>query len=313
MTTADSQFGFVDLQLNGYAGVDFNIDNLSAEALHTACERLKSDQAAGALATFVTADVETMCARLRQFCALREQDALVRDVLWGIHIEGPFFNPATGYVGAHPPEHIRPAEIGVMEQLLDAAGGLTRIVTLAPDADADQKVIRFLSDRGVIASAGHCNPSLDVLKASIDAGLRMFTHLGNGCPTQMHRHDNIIQRVLSLADRLWVCFIADGAHVPWPALSNYLKVVGLDHAIIVTDGTAASGMGKGRYTIGGIEALVGDDLVPRLPHDPQYFAGSALTMPRAADNLKRHLGLDAQTIERLCCANPRKAINAARS
>lgn len=311
MTNADAQSGFVDLQLNGYAGVDFNIDDLSAESLHAACERLQSDRVSGALATFVTADIDTMCARLNRFCTLREQDPLVREILWGIHIEGPFFTPATGYVGAHPPQYIRPAEVGVMDRLLDAAGGLTRIVTLAPDADEGQRVIRLLVERGVVASAGHCNPSLNVLKAAIDAGLSMFTHLGNGCPTQLHRHDNIIQRVLHLAHRLWVCFIADGAHVPWPALSNYLRLVGPEHSVVVTDGTAASGMGKGRYTIGGIEAVVGDDLVPRLPQDPQYFAGSALTMPRAADNLSRELGLDAKMIQQLTSINPREAIGVA--
>ena len=69
----------------------------------------------------------------------------------------------------------------------------------------------------------------------------MFTHLGNGCPMQLHRHDNIIQRVLSLSDRLWISFIGDGAHVDFPALGNYLKCTGLDRAVIVTDAISAAG------------------------------------------------------------------------
>ena len=115
-----------------------------------------------------------------------------------------------------------------MKRLLDQAGGLARLVTLAPERDPDMKVIRHLVRQNVLVSAGHCNPSLDELRAAIDVGLSMFTHLGNGCPPLLERNDNIIQRVLSLRERLTICFIADGVHIPpmalrttcgWPASS----------------------------------------------------------------------------------------------
>ena len=86
-----------------------------------------------------------------------------------------------------------------MKRLLDAAGGLTKVVTLAPERDPGFRVTRMLARKNVIVSAGHSDASVDQLQAAIDAGLAMFTHLGNGCPMQMHRHDNIIQRVLSLS------------------------------------------------------------------------------------------------------------------
>ena len=111
----------------------------------------------------------------------------------------------------------------------------------------------MLAGAGVVVSAGHCDPSLDQLRAAIDAGLSMFTHLGNGCPMQLHRHDNVIQRALLACRRPplpWVSFIADGAHVPFFALRNYLKVVGFDRAIVVTDAIAPAGLGPGRYTLG---------------------------------------------------------------
>ena len=155
-----------------------------------------------------------MAARLRRLAAIRQQDPLVREVIWGIHIEGPFINETPGYVGAHPRQSVRPADVETMKRLLDAAGGLTRLVTLAPERDPGMKVIRHLVRQKVLVSAGHCNPSLDELRAAIDAGLSMFTHLGNGCPTLLDRHDNIIQRVLSLRERLTICFIADGVHIP---------------------------------------------------------------------------------------------------
>ena len=98
---------------------------------------------------------------------------------------------------------------------------------------------RFLARQKVLVSAGHCDPSVDELLAAIDAGLSLFTHLGNGCPTMLPRHDNIIQRVLSSRDRLMITFIADGAHVPLPELKNYLRLAGVDRSIVVTDAISA--------------------------------------------------------------------------
>src|SRR4051794_31913413 len=215
--------GFFDLQVNGYAGVSFNSDELTAEAMHEACAALRGGGVAGILATVVTDDVGRMERRLRRIVELRERDPLMRDVVIGIHIEGPFISPVDGYRGAHPRDAVRPADPDAMLGLLDAAGGLTRLVTLAPENDPGLATTRMLSQKGIHVSAGHTNASLDQLREAIDAGLTLFTHLGNGCPMQVHRHDNIIQRALSLSDRLFCMFIADGAHVLFPALRNYLR------------------------------------------------------------------------------------------
>ncbi|HEY2148971.1 MAG TPA: hypothetical protein VGH32_13605 [Pirellulales bacterium] len=123
---------YVDLQLNGYRGIDFNADDLTADDLHRACELLRADGVAGALATVITDSLDRITARLAKIAAIRQSDSLVRELIWGVHIEGPFINESQGNVGAHPPEHVRPATIDAMKQLVDAAGGLTRIVTLAP-------------------------------------------------------------------------------------------------------------------------------------------------------------------------------------
>jgi N-acetylglucosamine-6-phosphate deacetylase len=137
-----------------------------------------------------------------------------------------------------------------MKRLLDAAGGLAKIVTLAPEHDAGLRVTRMLAGAGIRVSAGHTDAPLDLLRAAIDAGLSMFTHLGNGCPMHLHRHDNIVQRALSLSDQLWLMFIADGAHVAFPALGNYLRAAGLEKTIIVTDAVAPAGRGPGRFQLG---------------------------------------------------------------
>ncbi len=300
---------FFDLQVNGYAGVDFNQDGLDAEELHRACERLEADGVAGFLATIITDDLAAMCRRLSTLATLREQDPLARRLIAGIHIEGPFLNETDGYRGAHPLDAIRPADTDAMARLLDAAAGLARVVTLAPERDPGLAVTRFLATRGIVVSAGHTDATLDVLRRAIDAGLSMFTHVGNGCPMLLNRHDNIVQRALSLADCLWLCFIADGAHVPFTALGNYLTLAREDRCIIVTDAIAPAGLGPGRYTFGRWDLVVGDDMVPRAP-DRSHLVGSGITMKQNAENLQRALGLSDTVVRRLTLENPRVAVGA---
>ena len=300
---------YFDLQVNGYAGVDFNQDGLDAESLHRACERIEADGVAGFLATIITDDLDAMCARLSILASLRDADSLARRLIAGVHIEGPFLNEADGYRGAHPRDAIRSADVESMARVLDAANGLTRIVTLAPERDPGYAVTRLLASQGIVVSAGHTDATHDQLQQGIDAGLSMFTHVGNGCPMQMHRHDNIIQRALSLADRLWLCFIADGAHIPFAALGNYLKLANEERTVIVTDAIAPAGLGPGRYRFGRWELVIGDDMVARAP-DRSHLIGSGITMKQNAANLRQALGLSEAVVRKLTLENPRIAIGA---
>ena len=298
---------FFDLQVNGYGGADFNQDELDAEQLHRACERLEADGVAGLLATIITDDLAAMCHRLSRLAELREADPLATRLIAGVHIEGPFISQRDGYRGAHPLDAIRPADVESMARLLDAAGGLTRIVTLAPECDPGFAVTRFLASRGIIVSAGHTDATLEELRRAIDAGLSMFTHVGNGCPMLMNRHDNIIQRALSLADELWLCFIADGAHIPFATLRNYLKLAREDRAIVVTDAIAPAGLGPGRYRFGRWDLEIGTDMVARAP-DRSHLVGSGITMKQNADNLMHSVGLPESVVRKLTLENPRVAL-----
>jgi len=299
--------GYFDLQVNGYGGVDFNLDDLSAEDLHLACEALARDGVKAILATIITEDLERMCRRLSRLARLREADATAARIIAGIHIEGPFINPADGYRGAHPRDAVRPADEDSAGRLLDAAGGLARIVTLAPECDDGLRVTRMLARRNVVVSAGHCDASADRLRAGIDAGLRMFTHLGNGCPMTLHRHDNIIQRVLGLSGQLWMSFIADGVHVPFFALSNYMRLAGLERCVVVSDAIAPAGKGPGRYRLGRWELLIGEDLAARAP-DGSHLVGSAMTMRQAEANLTAHAGLSREQARQLTSINPERLL-----
>ena len=299
--------GYLDLQVNGYAGLDFNADELDAEQAAAVCERLRSDGVGGVLATVITDDIDAMCRRLRNIRRVREEHPLVAEVVCGIHIEGPFINEQEGFVGAHPRGAVRPADVDIMSRLLDEAGDLVRVVTLAPERDERSRVTRQLVDRGITVSAGHCDPSLAELRAAIDAGLSMFTHLGNGCPLMLPRHDNVIQRILSLRDRLWIGFIADGVHVPFPALGNYLRSAGIDRVFVVTDAIQAAGLGSGTYRLGSQEVVV-DSHLATWSADRSHLVGSACTMPLAAQNLREQLALNSEQVEQLLCKNPREAI-----
>lgn len=299
--------GYVDLQVNGYADVDFNADELPAERVAAVCTRLRDEGVARILATVITADIEAMCRRLANICRVRDTDKSIVEMIVGIHIEGPFLNEQPGYIGAHPKESARPADVDAMKRLIDAAGGLTKIVTLAPERDEKGRVTKLLAGQGVRVSAGHCNPSLDELRAGIDAGLSLFTHLGNGCPGMLPRHDNIIQRALSLSDQLHFGFIADGVHVPFVALRNYLKCCGLDRAFVVTDAIRGAGLGPGQYSIGD-QTVVVDENLATWSADRSHLMGSAGTMRRSEENLREALGLTDVQVATLLVENPKRLL-----
>lgn len=297
---------YFDIQVNGYGGIDFHKTGLTGAELHSCCERLQKDGVTGILATITTDSIPVMVGRLAQLVKLRQQDPLAQRLIAGLHIEGPFINETVGYRGAHPEDAIHPANIPEMQQLLDAGGGLVRLVTLAPERDPGLATTRYLAGKGIVVSAGHTNASVDDLQAAVDAGLTMFTHLGNGCPMQMHRHDNIVQRALNFADKLTLCFIADGVHVPFVALKNYLKLAGCKRAIVTTDASSPAGLGPGTYTMGRWTVVVGEDMALWAP-DRSHLVGSGIFMPKVEDNLRRHLGLSDAEIHKLICDNPRRA------
>jgi N-acetylglucosamine-6-phosphate deacetylase len=280
---------------------------LPADRVGAVCQRLNDEGVAGILATVITADLDAMCRRLANICRVREADTTIADMIWGIHIEGPFINREPGYIGAHPKNHAYQADTDSMQRLLEAAGGLTRYVTLAPECDSGNRVAKLLAGQGIRVAAGHCNPTLDDLRAAIDAGLSLFTHLGNGCPSAMPRHDNIIQRALSLSDRLHIGFIADGVHVPFFALANYIKCCGFDRAFVVTDAICGAGLGPGEYTLGDRKVVVDENLATWAA-DRSHLVGSAGTMRRSDENLRRALGFDERQVKQLLCDNPRNLI-----
>lgn len=277
-----------DLQVNGFAGVDFQRP-VSTEALHGACLAMRACGMRRVLATLVTDSLQALESRFRALAACRLEDPLIRECIVGFHLEGPFMSAEPGYRGAHDPQWMRDPDWEAFGPLQEAAGGLIRLVTLAPERTGSAAFIRRAVQSGVRISLGHTNAGDDEISAAIDAGATLATHLGNGCPTTLHRHDNIIQRLLA-RDELTACFIPDGIHLPPPVLRNLIRAKDPAKVILTTDAMAAAGAPPGRYTLGALELEVGADAVVRLPGSA-HFAGSALRLDHGVANAAQWLGI----------------------
>ncbi|MFM8282060.1 MAG: N-acetylglucosamine-6-phosphate deacetylase [Planctomycetaceae bacterium] len=300
----------LDLQLNGYAGIDFAAADLASHHMREAAAALERDGGGQALATLITDDLAILEERIARLAAVIHADASVRAIFPGIHVEGPFIRAEPGYVGAHPPRYAIPADVAAAKRLVSAGRGLVRMMTLAPERDPGMATTRALADQGILVAAGHCDPSRDELAAAVRAGLGAFTHLGNGCPHVLPRHDNVIQRVLGCRGLRWITFIADGVHVPPFALANYLRAAGLDRAIAVTDATAAAGMGPGRFRLGSREVVVGADGAA-WSEDRTHLVGSTASMGRVRLVLATEVDLSTAEVDRLTVENPALALGPA--
>lgn len=166
------------------------------------------------------------------------------------------------------------------------------MLTLAPEWSGSVPFIERVAGEGVTVALGHTDASFDELAASVQAGARLMTHLGNGCPGQLPRHDNIIQRVLALPT-LMATLIPDGLHVPPPVLGNLVRTLGPARLAMTTDCMSAAGAPPGRYSLGKLELEVGEDRVVLLPGGSGHFAGSSLRMVDGFYNAIRFGGLDA--------------------
>jgi N-acetylglucosamine-6-phosphate deacetylase len=296
---------FFDLQVNGFGGVDFQ-GAPTLDEVRRACIALRAASMGCILATFITDAPEAFEAKLRLFEAHRQADPLVAETIVGYHLEGPYLSAEPGFRGAHPAHWMRDPDWDAFERQQKAAGGRIRLVTLAPEREGSAEFIRRATGSGVRISLGHTNASDAHIDAAIRAGATLCTHLGNGCPAELHRHDNIIQRLLA-RDELTACFIPDGVHVPPHVLRNLVRAKPPGKVVLTTDAMAAAGAGPGRYTLGDMELEVGSDEVVRLPGSP-YFAGSALRLDRGVANAVEWLGLAPELVHAMASEVPARVL-----
>ena len=299
--------GFVDLQVNGFGGVDFNSDDLTESEMARACERLTADGVDQILATIITAPIPEMARRIKRIAHWIETIPEIEKVVAGIHVEGPFLSPRNGFAGAHPKESISLANEDDANQIVEAGNGFVRLMTLAPECDQGAKTTAMLVKKNVVVAAGHTDASLDELDLAIDAGLSLFTHLGNACPNQLARHDSIINRVLSRADRLSISLIADGHHLPTFVLQNFLKCIPSDNVVIVSDAISAAGLGPGRYPLGSQTVFVDNDGAA-WAECRTHFAGCATPLSRMQAILHSKVGATPAETQCWMSDNPRRLL-----
>lgn len=280
-----------DPQVNGFAGVDFQSADLTADAVEHAARALAAAGCSHFLPTVVTAPVDRMEAQLAALAAAA-RSGRVRDAAPGFHVEGPFLSPVEGFRGAHDPASLRDPDPAVYERLQRAAGGRIVMLTVAPELPGAAALIRRAAADGVTVCAGHSDAGAADLQEAVRAGLQLWTHLGNGCPALLHRHDNVINRALA-CPALAASVIPDGIHLPPDALGRLAAGLGTSRLIATTDAMAAAGAPPGTYTLGGKRLQVGADRVVRAPGGT-YFAGSALTPLEGLYNLVRIGGLGLQ-------------------
>lgn len=279
-----------DPQVNGFAGVDFKSAGLTADAVEHAAAALAAAGCSHFLPTVTTAAVDRMEAQLAALAAART--GRVRDAVPGFHVEGPFLSPVEGFRGAHDPACMRHPDPAVYERLQRAAGGRIVMLTLAPELPGAVELIRRAAADGVTVCAGHSDAGGAELEAAVRAGLRLWTHLGNGCPVRLHRHDNVINRALACPE-LAASVIPDGIHLPPAALGRLTAGLGPSRLIATTDAMAAAGSPPGIYSLGDKRLEVGADRVVR-DVGGTYFAGSSLTPLEGLYNLVRIGGLGMQ-------------------
>lgn len=294
-----------DFQVNGFGGVDFQRDDLTVTQFDHAVATLRHHHTAGIFATFITDDSDALARRFADFeklCAASPASAIA---ILGYHLEGPWLSPEPGYRGAHPAAPMHAPSLAEFARLQAAANGRIRLVTVAPEWPGSAEFIAALTRAGVHISLGHTNATEAQIDEAIRAGARFATHVGNGCPLQLHRHDNIVQRLLA-RDELTACFIPDGVHLPPFALRNFFRAKPAGRILFTTDAMAGAGAGPGRYTIGPHEIDVGPDRIARQPGG-QGFAGSTLTPDEGVRHVSAWLGLAPAAAQALWSTAPAAA------
>ena len=287
-----------DIQINGFGGVDFQQPDLTLTDLQKAVAALAGQQTRRFFLTLITDSLPALEGKFTHLEQLRTQDKDVAEAVCGYHLEGPWLSPEPGFRGAHDPRWMRAPEHAAFDRLQSAAGGQIRLATVAPEWPGSGAFIRHLAQHGVRVSLGHTNASDREIDAAIDAGAQFCTHLGNGVPAMLPRHDNIMQRLLA-RDELTAFLIPDGIHLPPPVLRNFYRAKPQGKVLFTTDAMAAAGAPPGRYRLAEHELEAGADLAVRLPGSA-LFAGSALTPPLMVSNVTAWLGLDPDTARHRC-------------
>jgi len=235
--------GFIDLQVNGFAGVDYNHPGTPHEEIARSLRAQFATGIARLYPTIITGAPEGMLGCLRNLAAAREtvENGHAID---GFHVEGPHISPEDGPRGAHPRQWVRPPDVEEFRRWQEAAGGRIRIVTLSPEWAGAPHYIERITSEGVVASIGHTQATAEQIAAAVSAGATLSTHLGNGAHPLLRRHPNYIWEQLA-DDRLMAGFIVDGIHLGAAFLKSAIRAKTVGRSVLVTDAATPAGATPG--------------------------------------------------------------------
>jgi N-acetylglucosamine-6-phosphate deacetylase len=288
MTVTVTLPGLFDLQVNGFAGVDFNAPDLTADRVAMALDRLCAIGVTRCLPTLISSSFEAFAASAGVLARIDDP------AIAGLHMEGPYISREDGARGAHASEHVIDASVDDFRRRQDAAGGRIALVTLAPEVPGVLPLIEYLAGTGVRVGLGHTAASPAQIAAAIAAGATLATHLGNGCAAMLPRHPNPVWELLA-ADEVLASVIVDGHHLPPATVKAMVRAKGPRRTILVSDAIAAAGEPPGVYTIGGQRCHLGADGRVSLPGTP-YLAGSSLSLDRAIGHTVSFTGLSLEDV-----------------
>jgi N-acetylglucosamine-6-phosphate deacetylase len=264
--------GLFDLQVNGALGISFNNPNATMSDYSKVIQHLILNGMTGILATLITTDRNSFSNSLALLEKTRKAIPLIEKVVEGYHMEGPAISPKDGYRGAHPIEHVRIPSSSEYKEWLAASNNRIRLVTVAPEIPGVLEWIQQLVSDGITVAIGHTSASSRQINDAVMAGAKISTHLGNGCESSIHRHENPIWPQLS-NDCLAASLITDGHHLPEPFLRTVLKVKKPGKLVLTCDASPLAGLPAGEYYLWNKTLNVDSDGRVLVPNTP-YLAGS---------------------------------------
>jgi len=296
--------GFIDIQVNGFAGVDYNHPNAPHSEIARSIHALFAAGVTRFYPTVITGAPEDMEAALRNLA--HAKDSLPEGgAIDGFHVEGPYIGADDGPRGAHPKRWVRRPDFEEFRRWQDATAHRIRIVTLSPEWPEAPRYIERIVAAGAVASIGHTGATAEQIADAVSAGASLSTHLGNGAHAVMRRHPNYIWDQLA-EDRLMAEFIVDGIHLGASFLKAALRAKGIERSVLVTDAAAPAGAAPGRYYLGEQAVdLTPDNRVVLAGQDK--LAGSSLRMDRGVENLMRMVGMPLSDAIRMATVNAAKA------
>ncbi len=308
---ADHEAGWMspalfDLQINGCLGYSFNSPDLTVAQVRQVVDVCGAHGIGGLLPTLVSNSFEALRHGFTTLHQARQRDPLIARAVPGYHLEGPYLSAEDGPRGAHPKLHIRPPNWDEFARWQEAADGLIRLVTLAPEYDKAIAFIHRLTNANVVVAIGHTAASGSRIHEAIDAGARLSTHLGNGAHAMLPRHDNYIWEQLA-ADELWASLIPDGHHLPPALLKCIVRVKTPARSIITCDASSLAGLPPGRYAQWGdeFEVLAGGKIV--VPDTP-FMAGSGTFTDTCVARIVSNAGVSLADAIDMASARPRELL-----